>query len=213
MQETRNQSLFSLLGEYRGVFKKLLHTPETLYTLGFLSIMFITSTITNTFWGIIAVEKIHIPAENIAYFSFLRSVVMLVFFFGILPHISHFSSKLPMVAGYVIFIIGQVILVLVPDKNYGLLILSVVLDAGCVAMVGPQVDKLSVVTVDPEERARILALLYMGMLIITAPFGWIAGNLSSIDKAYPFILNIGFYSIGLMLTFLATRTPRRLPAK
>ena len=205
MQETRHQSLLSLLGEYRGVLKTLINTPRTLYTLGLMTVMSITSVITTTFWGIIAAEKIHIPAAQIALFPFIRSLVMLAFFFIVLPLTGRLSFKRPMLLGYFTFILGQTILVLVPEKNYFLLILSTMLDAFSFAMVGPQVDKLGIVTVNPEERARIMSLLYMVTLMITSPFGWIAGILSSIDRTYPFYLNIAFYVIGLVLTIFAAR--------
>jgi MFS family permease len=205
LEATKNQSLISMIGEYRGVIKTLLKTPQTLYTLGLMTVMSITSVIFNTFWSIMAVEKIHIPEAQISFFPFLRSMVMLAFFFIILPRIGHLHFKRPMILGFFTFIIGQVILVLVPEKNLALLIVSAALDAFSVAIVSPQVDKLSIVTVDPEERARIMSLLFTGTLIISSPFGWIAGNLSSINKAYPFYLNIGFYAIGLVLTILAAR--------
>ena len=209
MAETHRQSLLSMLAEYKGVLKTLLKTPQTLYTMGLMTVMSITSIIGTTFWSVIAVEKIHIPEAQISLIPFIRSMVMLFFFFAVLPRISHMHFKRPMMWGYLTFIIGQVILVLVPEKNLGLLIFSQVLDAFSLAMFNPQVDKLSIVTVNPEERARIMSLLYMGTLIVSSPFGWIAGNLSSIDKAYPFLLNIGFYVIGIALTFFAARAALR----
>jgi MFS family permease len=212
LHETKQQSLISLLGEYREVINQLLKTPQTLYTLGLMTVMSITSIITSTFWSVIAAEKIHIPEAQIALFPFIRSMVMLVFFFGILPRMGGLSFKRPMLWGYATFILAQVILVLVPEKSIGLLVISIVLDAFSVAMVSPQVDKLSIVTVDPDERARIMSILFMGTLIVSSPFGWIAGSLSSIDKAYPFYLNIGFYAAGLILTFFAARTAHKTEA-
>ena len=205
MQETRGQSLLSMMGEYRGVLKELLKTPQTLYTLGLMTVMSITSTITSTFWSVLVAEKIHIPLDQIAIFPLIRSLVMLGFFFGVLPRIGRLPFKRPMMWGYLTFILGQVILILVPEKNIGMLAVSAVLDAFSLAMVSPQVDKLSIVTVDPEERARIMSLLYIGTLIVSSPFGWIAGILSSIDKAFPFYLNITFYALGILLTFFAAR--------
>ena len=34
MEQTKNQSLFSLLSGYKGIFREILHTPQTLFTLG-----------------------------------------------------------------------------------------------------------------------------------------------------------------------------------
>ena len=206
MQITRYQSIFDLLAEYKTVIKILLKSPQTLYTVGLMVVMNITTTITNTFWGIIAVQKIQIPEAHIAYFPFIRSLVQLAFFFIILPRISHFHFKKPLFAGFLTFIVGQIILVLVPEKNIFLLVLSAMIDAFSVAMVGPQVDKLTVVTVDPDERARIMSMIYAFTLIISSPFGWIAGELSSLDKSFPFVLNVLVYGVGLVFTILAARS-------
>jgi uncharacterized membrane protein YeaQ/YmgE (transglycosylase-associated protein family) len=43
----------------------------------------------------------------------------------------------------------------------------------------------------------------VGIILITSPFGWVAGNLSSIDKVLPFILNIILFSVGSVLAYLA----------
>lgn len=207
-KETHNRSIFSLLSEYGAVLKSILQTPHTLYTIGLVTVMGITATITSTFWGIIAVEKIHLPESSIGYFAFARSLVMLVFYFGILPRIRHLPFKIPMQVGFILYILGQVILVLTPEKNVLLLVISVILDATSVALVVPQVDKLAVVTVSPEERARIMAIIYSITLIISSPFGWIAGNLSAVNRSLPFVLNIVLYILGFILTFFAARAAK-----
>ena len=59
--------------------------------------------------------------------------------------------------------------------------------------------------IDPQERARIQSILYVGIILITSPFGWIAGILSATDKDLPFVLNIVFFMVGGVLTILAGR--------
>jgi hypothetical protein len=41
--------------------------------------------------------------------------------------------------------------------------------------------------------------------VFTAPFGWIAGQISEINRNLPFILIIVLFSIGGLLTYLASR--------
>jgi hypothetical protein len=81
MQETRGQSLFALLGEYRGVFSQILTARQTLYTIGIMMIMSATQLVNNTFWSILVTQRLHIPAQHIALYPFARSLIMLVFFF------------------------------------------------------------------------------------------------------------------------------------
>ncbi len=69
MHETRHQSIFDVLGEYKGVFRTVLHSPQTLYTAGILLVLGISSMISGSFWAIIVTEKLHVPAQNLAYLS------------------------------------------------------------------------------------------------------------------------------------------------
>jgi MFS family permease len=210
MNETRHQSIFFVLREYSGIFQGVLRTPQTLYTAGIMLIISISNVISGSFWGIIATEKLHIPAQNLAIFPFIKSAVILFFFFIVMPRLNKMHFKLPMTLGFLGFVVSQLILITAPDKSYAFLVVNVFLEACCFAAVSPLVDKMVVLTVDPKERARIQSILYVGIIIITSPFGWIAGALSSLDKAYPFILNIALFVVGALLAYMAGNASQRL---
>jgi MFS family permease len=199
MVETREQSIIYLLREYRGVVKQIIRTPTTILTLGLLIIVGISSTVSGTFWAILVTQKLGIPADKIALFPMIRSVVMLAMFFIVIPRINKNRFHLPMIVGFSGLIANQCLLILMPANNYLLLILYVITEAASLALVNPLVDSLVFFTVDPQERARINAILYVVVFIFTAPFGWIAGNLSSINKILPFVLNLFLFSLGLLL--------------
>ncbi len=209
MKESVNQSLFALVGEYRGVLGQLVRTPQTLYTIGIMLIISTCSTITNTFWAILVTRKIMIPAQDIVVYTFIRSALMLVFFFVIVPRIRNLPFRNPMLVGFSGFLLSQVILVLVPQKSYLLLLASTFLEALSMAAINPQVDRMLVLTVDEKERARIMALIYVVVILFTSPFGWIGGILSEMNRVFPFVLNICLYAIGGVLVFLAARYSNR----
>lgn len=203
MHETRHQSIMSVLREYGSVLQDLLRTPQTLYTAGIMLIISISNVITGSFWGIIVTERLHIPAQNLALFPFVKSAVMLFFFFMVMPRFNKMHFKLPLVIGFLGFIVSQLLLITAPDRGYLFLIMSVFLEACCFATIYPLMDQMVVLTIDPKERARIQSILYVGIILITSPFGWIAGNLSGLDKSLPFILNIALFGIGAALAYLA----------
>ncbi len=75
-------------------------------------------------------------------------------------------------------------------------------------------DKLLGLVVEPKERARIMSLLYVLMIICTSPFGWIAGQMSQANRLLPFLLSIALYLAGVVLTFYAGRlAPATEPAE
>lgn len=203
LNETRHQSVFKMLGEYKGVFRGLLQSPQTLYTAGIMLVISISNLISGNFWGIIVTEKLHIPDQNLAIFPFVKSAIMLFFFFIVMPKIKQFHYKLPMTIGFLGFVVSQLFLITAPDQSYFFLLISTFLEACSFAAVSPLVDQMIVLTVNPKERARIQSILYVGVIMLTSPFGWIAGTLSTLNKDLPFILNIILFAIGAVLAYLA----------
>ena len=209
MHETRQQSAFDVLGEYKGVLRTVLHTPQTLYTAGILLVLGISSIISGSFWAIIVTEKLHIPAQNLSFFPFIKSAIMLLFFFVVMPRIGKMHFKVPLVLGFLGFVLSQLLLVTAPDRNYFFLIVSVLLEACCFAAVNPLVDKMVVLSIDAKERARIQSILFVGTILISSPFGWIAGNLSALNKSLPFLLNIALFAVGAVLAYLAGKASQK----
>jgi len=107
-----------------------------------------------------------------------------------------------LILGFAGFTISQLVLVTVPENGYGLLLLSGLLEACSLATTNLLVDQMLVLTIDPKERARIQSILCVGIILITVPFGWIAGILSGLDKNFPFILNIFLFLVGGILAYL-----------
>ena len=206
LQETKDQSVLHVFGEYKDVLRDLMRTPQTLFTAGIMLVMSITSLINGSFWSILVTEKLQIATQNLAIFPFVKSAIMLVFYFTVMPVIGRMHFKLPMTVGFLGYVASQVVLVNAPSGGYGFLIFSVFLEACSVAAVSPLIDQMIVLTVDAKERARILSILSVGIILLTSPFGWIAGTLSTLDKDLPFLLNITLFVIGTILAYLAGRS-------
>ena len=214
MQETRHQSALNVLSEYKGVLRTLLRTPQTLYTAGIMLVVTISTLISGSFWAIIVTEKLHIPAQNLALFPLLKSAIILSFFFVVMPRLNKMHYKLPLAIGFLGFVASQLMLIAAPVGGYFFLIVSVVLEACSFAAVSPLTDQMVALTINPQERARILSILYVGIILLTSPFGWIAGTLSARNKDLPFILNIALFAAGAVLAYMAGQaSQKRLAAE
>jgi DHA1 family tetracycline resistance protein-like MFS transporter len=212
LQETKDQSVFHVFGEYKGVLSELLRSPQTLFTAGIMLVMSITSLINGSFWSILVTGKLQIPTQYLAVFPFVKSAIMLIFYFTVMPAIGRMHFKLPLTVGFLGYIASQVVLVTAPKGEYGFLILSVFIEACSVAAVLPLIDQMIALTVNAKERARILSILSVGIILLTSPFGWIAGSLSTLNKDFPFFLNIVFFAVGMLLAYLAGRAAQNKPA-
>src|SRR5690606_24093255 len=115
--ETKEQSILHVLSEYKGVFRDLLRSPRTLYTVGIMLVMSITVLVSNNFWSIFVTEKLQIATENLAIFPFIKSAIMLIFYFTVMPKISKVHFKLPMLVGFIGYVFSHLVLVTAPSGN------------------------------------------------------------------------------------------------
>jgi MFS family permease len=203
MQETKHQSIWFVVGETRDVLKDVLHHAPTLFIAGLMLIVNICNTINGTFWSILVTKKLLIPPEHLAIYPFVKSITMLLFFFLVMPKLRLLDVRKPMIAGFCGFAVSQVLLISMPPHSYGWLLVATILEACSVPATSTLLDKFVMVTIDPQERARIMAILLLIMIILTSPFGWVAGQLSEINYSLPFVLNIILFAVGGFLTFLA----------
>jgi MFS family permease len=209
MQETKNQSIFDLLGEYRSVLGKILHSPATLYTLGLWLVMAIFNTVNGSFWAVLVTRKLLIPEQDLAIFPVARAVVMMVFFFFVTPIIRDMNFRSPMLVGLGAFMLSQLILITAPAHSYALLILSTVIESCASAAVGVQLDRMVAINFDEEERARVMSIAMVIVVLFSSPSGFIAGRLSEINRVLPFLLNIGLFAIGMVLVWQAARVAQK----
>ncbi len=212
LQETRHESVLHILGGYRGVLRDVLRSPRTLYTAGIMLVMSIYGIISGSFWAILVTEKLRVPAAVIAVAPFIRSAIMLVFFFVVMPRLNRMHFQAPLVVGLVGLAASQVVLITTPELGYPLLFVSVLMESCSLAAVRPLVNQLTVLAVDAKERARIQSLLFVGIILVSSPFGWIAGALSDISKDWPFILTTLLLAAGAVLAYVVgARTPSAAP--
>lgn len=205
LNETKGQSIFVILKQYGGVVKQLINTPITVMMMFLILVRSITSLVNGTFWGIIVTERLNIPVENVALFPFVRSAVILLLFFFLVPKMNKISLEKPLVLGFLLFAASQFLLIITPINGYFLLIISTVLEAFSLALLNPILDSLFVINVDAQERARITAMIQVAAIALTSPFGWLAGILSETDRMLPFVMNIVLIILGGVLAYSISR--------
>jgi MFS family permease len=207
MQDTHHRSVMSLLGEYRSVFQQLMHSKPILGALSLMVITNIYATVSTNFWGVLFTEKLGFSSAQISTYAALRSIIMTICFFLIGPRLTNLRRfRLPLWTGFGLFLVSQLLLVVMPPQTVFLLVGSVVLEAVASALVSPMTESLMTLSMESNERARVSAMVYVVLIVVISPFGWIAGQLSAMDRSLPFALNTGLFAIGMLLVWLIGRT-------
>lgn len=141
----------------------------------------------------------------------VRSLISVVFLFTLIPRLSTgVDLKRATLWGFGVYLAGQVVLVAIPvvhggptGGTYAALGLCLLLDSFGAGILYMLSESLVALHVDEAERSRVMAVQRTAIMLAAAPFGWISGWLSGIDRAYPFWLTGALLLIGLALA--ATR--------
>ncbi|PKN89768.1 MAG: hypothetical protein CVU45_05970 [Chloroflexi bacterium HGW-Chloroflexi-7] len=209
MKETRNSSIISLLGDYRSVIKQVFRSKPILGALSLMVITNIFSTVNGSFWGVLFTSKLGFDNSQIAIFVMLKSIITTVGFFVIGPRLTNLLHfRLPMWVGFAGYFASQALLVFMPANSVVLLVISVVLEGAAVSLVSPMTESLLAVAMETKERARISAVVYATWILFTSPFGWIAGQLSAVNRTLPFMMNMGLFVIGAVLVWVINIKPK-----
>jgi Na+/melibiose symporter-like transporter len=171
----------------------------------------IYTTISGSFWGILFTSKLGFAESEISTFVAIRSIVMTICFFLIGPRLTNLRRfRLPLWIGFLAFIMSQLLLVVMPPRAIPLMVASVMLEAVAASLVSPMTESLLALSMESQERARVSAMVYVALIVLVSPFGWIAGQLSALDRSLPFALNMSLFALGIVLVWIIGR-PNFLP--
>jgi MFS family permease len=211
LRETRGQSLFSVLSEYKELIPRFFRSGEMRLATVISVLMIVVSTIIDNFFGIYTTQRLGAPDHYLAYFPIIRSAVLFAFLLFIQPRLFRFGYKGPMLAGVALYVVSHMILIM-PNAlgiAFGGPALAPALYTFALAfahgLVMPRKDSLVALCIDPQERARMTSILTITMLSVTIPFGYIAGALSELNRSLPFALNILLFIVTFFIILLSKK--------
>jgi MFS family permease len=200
VQETSGQSVLTLLAGYKDVIRQMFKSQGILFSVIVSVLVEIIAMINLTFWQIIASKRIGVSDQWLPLFPMLRSVIAIVFFFTIISRINQSKLKFPLIAGYSSAFTGSLILILLPQGIVGYigLIVSLIFDSLGSALLATLRESIVALQADPHERSRVMAVLHTFVMLVSVPFGYIAGLLSEYSRALPFALNMVLLLAGIV---------------
>ncbi|SDY98069.1 Major Facilitator Superfamily protein [Tessaracoccus flavus] len=210
MAQTKGVSIWRSLSEYRGVLGLIVRSKGTLFSLSIAAIVGAVALVNATFWQLAINQRLSVPDALLPFFPMVRSLLSLLFYFTLIPLLTHSKQlRTPTLIGFAVYLAGQALLVAtpVPDgeaqlSTYALLGGCLVLDAFGGAMLFMLAESLVALHVDRDERSRVMAIQRTCVMLVTAPFGWISGWLSGMDRSWPFLLTSGLLILGILVAGL-----------
>ena len=205
IEATRDIPVSTMLSGYIDVFKLVKNSRVMVRALAMQAVIGAILPITTTFFALYVTQDLFIPEAFLAYFPILRAGIMLAFLLVIQEWFNRFKTRRVMLMGLGLYIFSMIWLIASPAHNWIWLSAYVIMDAVAAALLLPRVDALVTNAMDPQERARIRSLFNTVILAVSAPFGFIAGVLSDMDRRLPFALNLILFVVVVFVALSRTR--------
>ena len=210
MAETRGVSIWQSLREYRGVLGLIVSSKGTIFALIIAALVGAVAVVNGTFWQVVISQRLGVPDALLPFFPMVRSLLSVLFFFTLIPLLTHTRHlKAPTLIGFGVYLAGQLLLVGIPAPGgpavagtYALLAVCLMLDAFGAGILFMLAESLVALHVDRGERSRVMAIQRTCVMLVTAPFGWISGWLSGMDRTWPFLLTSALLVLGLIVAGL-----------
>jgi hypothetical protein len=192
----------------------------TIFSLVIAALVGAVALVNGTFWQVLVSQHLRVPDPLLPFFPMVRSLLSVVFFFTLIPRLTHGRHlQRPTLWGFLVYLAGQVLLVLIPApaggavwSTYALLGCCLLLDAFGAGILFMLAESLVALHVDQHERSRVMAIQRTCVMLATAPFGWISGWLSGMDRTWPFLLTCALLAIGALVTLRLWVTTHTEPA-
>ena len=210
MEDSKNVRILSRLWDSRKVLGKMLRNKRTLYTVLLLTCFTGANSVNANFWPLLVTEKLGIATENLSIFSTIKSLLMLLFYFTIVPRLNIRYFRNPLLFAFLLLLGQEILMLVMPAGAYWLVLVTVVMEAVAMSVLNPMTSSLQMLNIDREERARMLGFFYAICMLLTSPLGTLAGMLAESNRSLPFVLNIGLTVGAMALSLLIWRTLRNI---
>ncbi len=210
MEETKDQSVWDLIWGCKDVFLRMIREKRMILTIGVLASYLVVTTLNTSFWAVYITKQLGIAEGDVALYTTFKSLIIMGCIFLIVPRLRFSRFKNPMLAAWAVLGLSQVLLLAAPHSApVPVLIASVALEAISLSMLSPLTDSLLFINADPEERARILGLIYGLMVLVATGFPALAGKLSTLSLTAPFWINLIMLLVGASLTVALWREAQK----
>lgn len=207
MRETRNKRILTMLLECKDVYLRLVLNRRMLLTFGILAVHSLVSTLTGTYWSLLACGELGIAEGDVVLFTTFKNLVTMLCAFTLVPRISLANVRRPLLLGLGGYIASLLVLLAAASgaPAAALLLVSCALEAVSLAVLSPTTRSLMLVSADAKERARVCGLIYATIALLTAVFPGVVGLMAEISLRIPFMVCIALLAFAGALSVRISR--------
>ena len=207
MEATRGKSILRLLYECKDVYIKTVLSRRMMLTFGIFASYSLVTTLTTNYWALLVCQELGVAQGDVVFFTTLKSLVTLLCVLFLMPRISKYPTKYPLLAGFGVHIISMALLFFAPagPLGVGMLVVSTLLEAVALSVLSPMTGSLVFIHAQEEERARVCGLIYGTISLLTAVFPSLIGMMAEVSLRLPFAVCMGLFVFAASLVIPLSR--------
>ncbi|MFE5318119.1 MFS transporter [Paenibacillus sp. NPDC056579] len=210
MRETRELCLKESLIDYGGAIRDILLRKSLVLIFSVYILFNFQATMKTTYLSLYMADYLHVRSGLISLFPALSSVIMLLTLWLLMPKIPEHMANRSMMAGFILSVISNVMLVLWPTSNLVWIGLSTILAAVGLMISSPYLEAAVQNAIDDEKRAKMFSMLSVLILLLTSPAGIIGGWAYNLDPRIPVWLVSGAFAGSAILMLLHLRREKHI---
>jgi len=175
MIEARSVAIVEVIRQYRSIAREIFADRMVIAVFAVYVLNNFQAIIVTTFVSVYQVSALGIPAAWIALFPAVSSVVTLVIIYVVVPKLRPEHAQRYVRLGFILSIVGSVMLILAPHGQIGYMALASTVSAAGTVIANPFLETLTANSIRDDERAKFLSVLSVLILLFTWPAGVIGG--------------------------------------
>ncbi|MGB9681399.1 MAG: MFS transporter [bacterium] len=202
--ESTRINFIESLKEYRDVTREIFTNKALLILFSVYILNNFQMTMSRTYLSIYLVDALKLNKALISIFPALSSIAMLLLLFFVMPRFKEENSNRYMMIGFMASMWASLTLVLTPPQNVIGVTISTIMAAVGSIVANPYLEATMANSIADNNRAKILAILTVLILVFVSPSGIIGGWTYTINPKIPFLLiTLAFLmNISLMIAFI-----------
>lgn len=154
-----------------------------------------------TFWPLFITKIYGVSASMLSLFPLVTSITSIAVYIIVTPHIKISSVQYPLIAGMSLRVLGLLtLLVCIRQAVLWAVFFSVICEALAFSVLSPLFESIMSVVIPKDGRAQINSVIFVIILLISTPVGWLAGYLSQYNRTFPMALNLCLIIVGIIVS-------------
>jgi MFS family permease len=193
------------LKEYKEVTKEIFTNKALLILFSIYILNNFQMTMGRTYLSIYLVDALKLNKALISIFPAISSIAMLLLLFLVMPRFKEENSNRYMVVGFIASMLASLILVSTPPHNVVWVTISTIMTAIGSMLANPYLEATMANSIADDDRAKILAILTVLILVFVSPSGIVGGWTYTINPRIPFLLIALAFLMNISLTIAFIR--------